>query len=614
MADEDRPGAGAGAHRPDREVGVWPILGIRTRNGVLKSRVVRVHRSGIATSLYYFEEVPLRRRLLLPSLFLILATGALFAQPRIARLVNSASYIPPPLPGSGIAQGSIFIVSGTGLGPANLVQNSAYPVPDTLAGVSVRVSGGGQELNCPMVYASATQTAAILPSRTPLGNALVRVTVNGQTSEPIALTVVRNGIGLYTLNSAGFGPAVLTDANFGVITRTNAANPGQTVIAWATGVGAGNVPDNEPPPAFDPPVTVEVLVGGRLANVRYRGRAPGFAGLDQIVFDIPEGVRGCNVSLVMRAGTNTSNFTTIPVAAGRVCSDPNGFSEQDLSNIPEGGLRIGSLSLLRGVVRLTVPVLGTIESISDTGGAGFFRIDLNAITRSSTAGANPGSAISFGSCTVTTFVGEGQAGDPIPITGLDAGPSLTVTGPGGARTLTPQGTGVYSAQLGSGTTSGTPLPGGGGSPPYLSPGDYTITGPGGRDIGAFTARIRLPAALNWTNQDAVTRINRGQDLTLTWSGGNPASDFIYIIGNSSRRNPTAGASFICSAPASAGSFTVPGIVTNALPPSESVQGAATGSLVIANVPLPDTARFTASGLDIGIIQYGTTIAKTLPIE
>jgi hypothetical protein len=49
--------------------------------------------------------------------FAIVSAGA---QPVINPngIVNSASYLAPGLPGSGIAQGSIFTISGKGLGPA----------------------------------------------------------------------------------------------------------------------------------------------------------------------------------------------------------------------------------------------------------------------------------------------------------------------------------------------------------------------------------------------------------------------------------------------------------------------------------------------------------------
>ncbi|MBM3814065.1 MAG: hypothetical protein FJW20_20755, partial [Acidimicrobiia bacterium] len=62
---------------------------------------------------------------------------------------------------------------------------------------------------------------------------------------------VRNALGLFTLNGAGTGPAVITDANFNVITYTNAARPGQTVIAWGTGLIGVTFPDNQPANVFD---------------------------------------------------------------------------------------------------------------------------------------------------------------------------------------------------------------------------------------------------------------------------------------------------------------------------------------------------------------------------
>ncbi len=49
--------------------------------------------------------------------------------------------------------------------------------------------------------------------------------------------------------------------------------------------------------------------------------------------------------------------------------------------------------------------------------------------------------------------------------------------------------GSYSVQLGGG------IPGMPGSlPDYFVPGTYTVTGPGGSDVGAFTASITLPHA------------------------------------------------------------------------------------------------------------------------
>jgi hypothetical protein len=64
------------------------------------------------------------------------------AQPVIGSLgaFNAASYRTPGLPGSGIAQGSIFTVFGTGLGPATSLEASSFPLPISLGGTSLAIS------------------------------------------------------------------------------------------------------------------------------------------------------------------------------------------------------------------------------------------------------------------------------------------------------------------------------------------------------------------------------------------------------------------------------------------------------------------------------------------
>src|SRR5438309_813222 len=68
------------------------------------------------------------------------------------------------------------------------------------------------------------------------------------------------------------------------------------------------------------------------------------------------------------------------------------------------------------------------------------------------------------------------------------------------------------------------LPGGipglpGQTPPYLEAGNYTVdNGPGGSDIGHFSASLALKTPLTWVNQDAITAVDRSQGVTVTWSG------------------------------------------------------------------------------------------------
>ncbi len=92
---------------------------------------------------------------------------SLHAQPSIVSdgtgVVNASSYL------ADIAQGSWFVVFGTGLGPASLTVASGVPFPTELAGsrVTFTPAGGGAPIECRLWYTYATQLAALLPSTTP---------------------------------------------------------------------------------------------------------------------------------------------------------------------------------------------------------------------------------------------------------------------------------------------------------------------------------------------------------------------------------------------------------------------------------------------------------------
>jgi hypothetical protein len=141
----------------------------------------------------------------------------------------------------------------------------------------------------------------------------------------------------------------------------------------------------------------------------------------------------------------------------------------------------------------------------------------------------------------------------------------------------PQIAGTYTAQLPAGA-----IPSTGGA--------FTFKGPGGKDVGAFTTTVNLPnPLLSWTNQAADATVNRSQGVQINWSGGSPGS-FVVITGDSSGSNGTSG-SFVCYAPQSALTFTVPAYVTGTLP-------AGTGSLSVENGT--SFTSFSATGIDNGL--------------
>ena len=542
---------------------------------------------------------------------LMLAAGTAAAQPTVPAggVVNVASYTPVGLPGSGIAQGSIFTVFGSNLGPANITYAS-YPLPTQLAGTSIQVTVGGVTVNAIMIYSAAGQVAAILPSSTPVGNGTLTVTYNGQTSVPVSVQVVQSSFGIFARNQAGSGPAVVqnykspTEQPFNSLLAP--AKPRQVEILWGTGLGPVSGDETRAPQGGNLPVDVKVFVGGKQANIFYKGRTPCCAGEDQINFEVPEGVEGCTVPVAVQAGGVVSNHTTMSISSSdTVCSDATGYSAADLkAAVNNGKFSAGSVVLSRTGVRFAAPTSAALDITSDNGSGSFFRYDASRLVNSL---GNFG-FVSLGGCLVFTFRGQNASiTDPVRPDPLDAGPALTVAGPNGTKQLDLVTKGHYSATLGGGFPG---LPGT--LPPYLDKGQYTVTGPGGADVGQFTATINLPDPLVWTNQDSITTVLRSQDLPITWSGGDPNA-FVFITGYSVSAD-NVGATFTCTERVSAGQFTVPSFVLSALPPSGSSEGVPLGGLLVGTTPLPGPNKFTAPGLDAAYFIYSMSFLKSAGFE
>src|SRR5215469_1573645 len=139
-------------------------------------------------------------------LLLLLATiSPTFAAPVINSVANAASNNTFNAP---VAEGSVFVIKGSGLGPANIAVSSSPFQSTNLNGTSVAVAVGGTAVNALMYYTSDGQVAALLPSNTPTGTGSFTVTYNGQTSSPVSHGIAASNFGILTLDSSGQGPAI----------------------------------------------------------------------------------------------------------------------------------------------------------------------------------------------------------------------------------------------------------------------------------------------------------------------------------------------------------------------------------------------------------------------
>ena len=98
-------------------------------------------------------------------------------------------------------------------------------------------------------------------------------------------------MGLYTVNSQGTGPAVVTFTDYTYVTPANAAHPGDYIILWADGLGPITTSDAKQPVSDNMTgIPLEVVIGGKAsATILYQGRNTCCASLDQINVQIPAG-------------------------------------------------------------------------------------------------------------------------------------------------------------------------------------------------------------------------------------------------------------------------------------------------------------------------------------
>jgi uncharacterized protein (TIGR03437 family) len=468
-----------------------------------------------------------------------------------------------------------------------------------------------------MFYISATQVNGIMPSDAPLGNVQIAVNYNGVPSTAMAATIVKTAYGIFN-TSGGSGPGIVLNYNSVTDQPLNMlsipAKPGQVEVMWGTGLGPITTPDDQAPPGGNLPVAVQVWVGGKQASVAYSGRAPGNAAIDQINFTVPSDAPiGCSVPVQVNAGGTWSNTVRMAISAdGSHCQD----TFNPYSGLSATGGKSGTLGLIRVNFSGQVdPASGPTTASLDLGFAAFAKTNAGGdlvyspITNLPPPGtcASSNKALDLGA----VMGAGGSSLDPTVAASLDAGTPLTVTGGAGGASGTIAQTSATSPYMGllGGILSGSTLP-----PPFLDGGPFTISGPGGKDVGAFSTTIALAPAITWTSPPST--INRASPLTLTWTGGD-STQTVMILGGSTDQTSKASGGFLCVAPAGAHSFTVP---VNSLADLIPTTGAATGSsgpigiLGLMPMHLGSTQSFTAPNLTVGIVFNTTMVAQTVQVQ
>ncbi|MBM3748662.1 MAG: hypothetical protein FJW34_23040, partial [Acidobacteria bacterium] len=194
--------------------------------------------------------------------------------PAIQVVVNGASF------DNRLAPGVLATVIGSNLA-GTTAQGQGSPLPTELGGVSVQIGGKPGALT----FISASQVTFQVPVDLPTGPATVQVErkVGAQTlrSAQVNVTLDKYAPGLFTVAGGGKGLGLFMLSGGQIVGGCTTAKPGDTVFAFAVGLGPTNpvVPTGAAPSGAAPTVAQpKVTVGGKEAQVVYSGLAPGMAG------------------------------------------------------------------------------------------------------------------------------------------------------------------------------------------------------------------------------------------------------------------------------------------------------------------------------------------------
>ncbi len=510
-----------------------------------------------------------------------------------------------------VAQGGLFVVKGTGLSGSGFNEATA-PYATSFNGVSVTFTpvAGGTGTSAYVIYTynenGVNQIAGLVPSTLAAGTYNVTVSYNNSPSPPFQTQVLSAKPAVLTQDSSGSGLALVqnytssTTFNIDRLTTGSVngtaiapAQPGQTLIAWGTGLGPVPFPDNNPPSGGYNYPNVQVVVSGTTITPSYAGPSA-YPGLDQINFTLPASVStGCAVSLQIVVAGTPSSITSLSIAASgsNACVYP-GLTTQQLEELDNGGtFTAGGFDIDQFTENL-----GTLGNFSVASAGGQFTqvtgFQLSTLQSSSSYAA----AIStIGACTVisetvsSSSSGSTSTGSTGTTKLLDAG-TITLNGPAGSNisnaALTDTNN-AYSLSIGQ-----TGVPGGVANGSIVA-GNYALTATGGKDVDPFTVSLTLGSPLTITGGLPST-VTESAGLTLNWTGGD-SSDLVLIIGYSGTITGTGTnqvtyvTEFFCTTTAGTGTFTVPAAVLTQVPKVSSsavASGTGVGFLLVESGPTP----------------------------
>jgi len=217
--------------------------------------------------------------------------------------------------GSGVppSPGSLVSVYGINFWGDSITGAVGFPLPPALGGVSVLVDAKA----VPMLSVSPWQINVELPQETPVANANFQVSFDNGVVTPAEVAAIQaTGPALFVTDTQQ--AAVLHAGTSILVDDAHPAKAGETLEMFGTGLGVTDpsIPAGQAAPANPlaiAKVTPVVSINNVEAQVLFAGLAPGFAGVYQVNFVVPAGLKAGRNTLTVRNAQRFGSSGTITI-------------------------------------------------------------------------------------------------------------------------------------------------------------------------------------------------------------------------------------------------------------------------------------------------------------
>ena len=228
-------------------------------------------------------------------------------------IVNAASFE------EGVSPGGLATIFGENLTSVNgTVIAQTNPLPNELAGVQVFVGGFAAPLYSVTDVNGEDQISLQVPYEAPTGPgaAEIQVVDQGTVTADFFTDSFTEDPGIFVYHG---NYAIAEASDYSLIGPNNPAIPGEPLILYVTGLGPLNLDlvdgygSPTRPPFAETVDPFQVIVDNETCRVFFSGLAPGFVGLYQINFYVPQDAAAGNLPIYIQSPYASSANAVLPV-------------------------------------------------------------------------------------------------------------------------------------------------------------------------------------------------------------------------------------------------------------------------------------------------------------